>query len=148
MYIIPAEGVRVLPPEQLVQSFACVRQFFVVRNVKREVRQVEDSLQTRHLLLVYHVYHVVTHKQQSAFRMIHDIVNLFAVEFMQDGYYHRSISQRGQKRHCPMGRVTATYGYAVSFFYSGSMHHNVQLLYLSGYVVILQRSTFIVCQSV
>ena len=103
MYVIPAEGIRILPTEKLVQSFAGVRQCFVVRNVKREVRQVEDSLQTRHLLLVNHVYHVVAYKQQSAFRMINDIVNLFAVEFMQDGYYHRSISQRGQKRYCPVG---------------------------------------------
>ena len=80
--------------------------------------------------------------------MIDDIVNLFAVEFVQDGNYHRSICQCGQKRHCPVGRVATTYGYAVSFFYSSCMHHDVQLLYLSGYVVILQRSTFIVRQSV
>ena len=38
MYVIPAERVRVLSSEQFVQPFAGVCQFFVMRNVKREVR--------------------------------------------------------------------------------------------------------------
>ena len=103
LHVLTAEGVRILVPKQLVQPFAGVRQLIVVRHVQREVGQIEDTLQVGHLLLVYHVHHIVAHKQQARLRMVHDVVYLFSVEFMQYGHYHRPIRQRGQKSHCPVG---------------------------------------------
>ena len=69
--------------------------------------------------------------------MVHDVVYLFSVEFMQYGHYHRPIRQRGQESHCPVGRVTAAHGHLVTFLYTGSLHHDMQLLYLACHVVIL-----------
>ena len=80
--------------------------------------------------------------------MVDDVVNLLAVELMQDGHDDGSVGQRCHKGYGPVGRIAPTDGYAVSFPDAGSLHHDVQLLYLSRYVVILQRSAFIVGQRI
>ena len=67
MNIVATIGIGKLAAKQLVQPFTGIGQFFVVRDIQREIGQVENTLQTRHFFLVDDVDHVIAHKQQAAF---------------------------------------------------------------------------------
>ena len=80
--------------------------------------------------------------------MVDDIMYLLSIELMEDRHDDGAIGEGGEIGNSPMGGVTSTNGDAVTFLNSRSLHHDMQFLYLAGYVVILQRRTFIVCQRV
>ena len=67
---------------------------------------------------------------------------------MQYGYCHRTIGKGGKKGHRPVCTVSSTNGYLVSFLNAAIFKQDVQLLYLSCNIVILQGYSFIICQGI
>ena len=80
--------------------------------------------------------------------MVDDVLDLFAVELVQDGHGDGSVGQRGKEGDCPVRRVTAADGYLVALVYIAVLKEDMQFLYLSRYIVELQGRSLIVGQGV
>ena len=128
--------------------FARVRELFRMADEQREVGYVDDALQSGHRLGVDGLYGVVTDEEQSGTGMVDDVMDLFAVELVQDGHGDGSVGQRGKEGDCPVRRVTAADGYLVALVYIAVLKEDMQFLYLSRYIVELQGRSLIVGQGV
>ena len=101
--IVHAEGVGEFASEEFVQALTGIRELFVPGGMQREVGQIEDALQLWHLIGIDDIHHVVAHKEQLRLGMIHDVVNLLAIELMKNGHNDGPIGEGGQEGHCPVG---------------------------------------------
>ena len=58
---------------------------------------------------------MITHEEQTSLRVVHDVVNLFGIEFVKDGDCDSPISKGGKESNGPLGRVTSAKGYLITF---------------------------------
>ena len=120
---------------EFVQVLTGVGQFIRTRYHQRVVWVVDDTLQRRHGLWVDNRGHMVSHEEQTGLGVVDDIVYLFGIELMQDGYGDGSIGEGGDEGHGPLGGVTSAEGDLVTLLNPAVLKKDVQFLYLSGYIM-------------
>src|SRR3712207_4227177 len=59
-----------------------------------------------------------------------------------------AVGHRGEEAYSPVSAVASAYRNLVARTDAGTLQHDVKLGYLSGYIFILKRDSFIVCQGV
>ena len=101
-----------------------------------------------HLYGVNLCSYMVAHKEQLGVRVIDDVVNLVGHELMQNGHGNGSIGQRSQKGYSPLAGVATAEGYLVTLHDTTVFKQDVQLLYLTSHIVILQGGSLVVCQRI
>ena len=69
--------------------------------------------------------------------MIHDVVNLIRIELMQNRYSDGSIGDCCEESNSPVRTITSANGDFVAFTDSAVFKCDMQLFYLSRYIVVL-----------
>ena len=147
-HMLRPEILGIFRAEEGVEMLPRVGEFVGTREQQRIVGDMDDSLQIGHLRGIDGGSHHVAHKEQFRLAVVHDVVNLFGQELMQDGNGYSSIGERRQEGHCPMGTVAAAECNLVATFHAAVLKQNMQLLYLARYIVILQGGTLVVGQGI
>ena len=80
--------------------------------------------------------------------MVHDVVNLFRHELMQNRHRNGTIGQGSEECHRPISTVTTAEGNLVALHYAGVLKHDVQLFNLACHIVILQGGSLVVGQGI
>ena len=80
--------------------------------------------------------------------MIYDIVYLFGLKLILYRNYNGSIRNSGQKGYGPLAAISSTNSYLVALLYITVLEQDVELLYLSGYIMILQRCSPVVSEGI
>ena len=124
--------------------FAGVGYLFVAREQQRKIIHHEDTLQQGHGVLVQILPHLVAYKEQLRLRVVYDVMYIIRLELMQDRHNHRTIGDGSQEGHSPMRAVTSANRNFVAFLYATTLKDDMQLLYLSSHILVLQRGTLIV----
>ena len=80
--------------------------------------------------------------------MVDDVVYLFGAEFMKDGHCHCPVGEDGEEGDPPVSAVAAAKGNLVALLDANLLHHDMQLLYLTGNVLVLKRHSFVISESI
>ena len=80
--------------------------------------------------------------------MVHRVVYLVGRELMQDGHADRTVGESGKEGHAPAGAVPAADGNLVATLNTAVLEEDVQLLYFSGNVFVLQGCSLEICQCI
>ena len=148
MYMFLAESLWIFLAEEFVEMFARKRQLVRARQHERVVGYIYDAFERRHLRGVYRRGYDIAYKQQLCLAVIDDIVNLIGGELMEHRHCHGTVCQRGDECHCPVRAVTPANGYLVAFLHTAVFKHDMQFLYLTRHVLVLQSGSFIVCKGI
>ena len=148
MYVLLPEILGEFLAVQLVQVLAGVGQLVGTAEHERVVGVVDDAFQVRHLRRVYLRGHMVAYEEQAGVGVVDDVVNLLRHEFMQDGYCHGPVCQRGQERHGPLAGVAPAEGYLVALYDTAVLEQDMQLFYLACHIVELQGGSLVVGQRI
>ena len=80
--------------------------------------------------------------------MVDDVVHVVGLELVKDRNGYCPVSYDAQESGCPVGTVAPAQRDFVPFPDSCMFEQDMHFLYLSGHVLILQRSSFVVCQCI
>ena len=80
--------------------------------------------------------------------MIDDILDGFAVEFMQDGNGNGSVGQCGEECDSPMSGVSSADGYLVPLLNTAILEDNMYFFYFARYIVELESDSLVVSQCI
>ncbi len=138
----------ILDAKQFVEVFTGIGEFVGTRHHQRVVGDVDDTLQSRHLRGVDLCSHDIAHEEQFGIAVVHDVVNLVGHELMQDGHSHGTIGEGGEESHRPVGTVASAKSDLVALCHTRVLEHDVEFLYLSCHIVILQGRSLVVCQCI
>ena len=107
--LLAVEGVEVL---------AGIGQLLRTGEDEREVGTADDTFQAGHGLGIDGTSHIVACKEEFGIRVVHDVVNLFGHELVQDGHGNGSVGQGSDEGHGPLAGVASAECYLVSFLYA------------------------------
>ena len=113
--VLLAEVFGIFLAEHFVEVFAGILQLFAARHQDGEVRHHHDAFQQGHRAFVEVFPHLVAHKEQFGFGVVHDVVDVVCLELVEDGHDDCAVGQRGKEGHAPVGTVAAADGNLVSF---------------------------------
>ena len=123
--VLLAEILGIFFAEELVQVLAGIVHFLAAGDEDGEVGHQEDAFQQGHGVFVQVFPNHVAHKEQLGFGVVHDVVYVVGLEFMQNGYDDCSIGQGGEECHAPVRAVASADGYLVSFPDAAGLKDNV-----------------------
>ena len=132
-----AEIFGIFMAKHLIQVLAGISELFATREMKREVGQIDNSLQPVHLIGIHVLYYIVTHKENTGVRMVHDVMNLIGIKLMKDRDNHGTIGERSQECYCPMSTIAPANGHFIAFADSAVLKKDMQLFYFACHVVVL-----------
>ena len=104
-HMVGTEKFRELLSEKTVQVLAGINHLVGAAHEKRVINDVDDSLHLRHGFGIQVLPDLLADKQQFGLAVVHDVVNLIGLEFMQNRHRYGTISQCSQKGGSPMGRI-------------------------------------------
>ena len=136
---LSVEGIAVL------ESF---HQSFVSTDYRGEFSHLNNAQQLRHGVLIQVFPHLVSHKKQSGFWVIDDIMYIIRFKFVKNRHNNSSISDGCQESNCPVCTVTTADGNFITRLDTGTFQYNMEFCNLASHVFILESSTFIVSQGV
>ena len=146
VYVLFAEEFGILLTVKFVEPFAGFGESFVTAQLKHEIGDVDDALQSRHRVRVECGPNHIAHKEQTGIGVVDNVVHLLCLKLMEDGHRNGAIGQRGQESHRPMCTIAAANGNFITGLNTGIFKEDVQFLDFARYVFILQRSSFVVGQ--
>ena len=120
---------------EFVQMFAGIGQLVGTTDHQRIIGIVDDTFQCGHRLRVDNRSHMITYEQQAGFRMIHDVMNLFSVELMQDGNGNCTIGEGSKECYSPLWWIAATHCNLVAFLDATVFKKDVQFFYFPGNIM-------------
>ncbi len=148
VHMLLAEIFRIFLAKNLIEMLAGISEFVGAAHRKRIVGYVDDTLQIHHLSGVNLCSHHITHEEQFCLAVVHDVVYLLRQKLVEDRHSHGAIGQSGEECHSPVGRVSSAESDLVALLHTAVFKHDVEFLYLAGYVVILQSLATEISQSV
>ena len=106
--------------------------------------------QVRHLVRRKAFPNYLVHKQDTGFRMVHQVMDVARLEFVQDGYCHGAIGNGRQETHAPVGLVAGADGHLVPLLETALLKGNVDLGHPARYIPVGQGHPLIVgeCRAV
>ena len=127
LYIVRAEVHGVLLAEEPVEVLAGIGHLFraAVQDAVFVAGVGEDAFQSRHFLDIELRPYLFAHEEQLGIGVVHDVMDLFRVELVEDGHSHGTVAQRGQKGDAPACRVTAADGHFVTMLYAGGLEDDM-----------------------
>ena len=80
--------------------------------------------------------------------MIHQIVDAFGLEFVQDGHRDRSVGGGCEEADAPVGLVAGTEGHLVAFLQTALLEGDVQKPDSLGDILVLEGDSLVIGQGV
>ena len=139
---------RVLLAEQLVQMFARISEFLAARDEHCEIHDRDDAFKVRHLLLVEVRPYPVAGKEHLRLGMVHYIMNLVWLEFVEDWHCYGSVCDSRQECDSPVRRVSAADCDLVALLDASVLEYYMELGDSSRHIVILECGALVIGQSV
>ena len=120
---------------ELIEVFAGVGQLVGTTDHQRIIGVVDDAFKRGHCHRVDNGGNMIAHKQQTCFRVIDNIMDLFGIELMQDGNGDSAVGECCQEGDSPLRRVAATEGNLVALLNTTVLEEDMYLLDLSGHIM-------------
>ena len=144
--VLGAEILRILLAERLVEVLADEGALLGVGIQELEGIDLDDRRQAGHLLLGEAFPDDLVHEQDAGLGMVHEIVDIAGLEFVQDGNGDGPVGEGGEETHAPVGLVPGTDGDLVAPVEAALLEGDVQLGDPAGDVPVGQRHTLVVGQ--
>ena len=134
-----------------VQGGECLRQ--VVTHVLKVLRtrikvlegiHLDDDVQSRHLGLGQAFPKDFVHEENLGFGVVHEIMDIAWLEFVQDGYGNRAVCQCGEEAYSPVGLVARADGDFVALLEAAFLESYMQVLDTLGNCLVSQGYTMVV----
>ena len=147
-YVLSAEILGVFASEHLVEVFAGVGELVGAREAERVVGYVDDAFQSWHPHGIDLCGHDISHEEELRLAVVDDVMDLFGCELVEHWHGDGSIGESGEECHCPVCAVASAEGDLVASLNASVLEEDVEFLYLSRHVVVLQGDALIVGEGV
>ena len=141
------KAVRIFLSEKFVEMLACLGYPVIGRIQQGEIIHQYDRVQARHLRLGQFLPYHITHKENPGLGVVDQMVDIAALELVQQRHGHGSVCHGSKKRHSPVCLVTGAYRYLVTTFQSAHLQHDMYLLYPAGHITVIQSNPVIIRKS-
>ena len=139
--------VRIFLSEKFVEMLAGMC-YLVIGGVQQgKIIHQYDGVQSRHLRLGQLLPHHIPHKEDPGLGVVDQMVDIAALELVQQRHGHGSVCQCGQKGHCPVGLIAGAYRYLVTALQAAHLQHDVNLFYSAGDIPEIKGDTIVVRKS-
>ena len=105
---------------------------------------LDHNLEIRHFLRLEAFPDNIVHKQHTGIRVVHQIVYVAGLEFMEDGNGHCAISDGCQEADSPVGLVAGAYCNFVTLFEAALFKSNMKLGYPQGHLTVCEGHALVV----
>ena len=133
---------------EFVEVLAGVGELIGAANHQRVIGIVDDAFEGGHSHGIDDCGYMVAYEEQTGLGVIDDIMDLFGIELMQDGYGNGTVGERGQECNSPLRGVAATKGNFVATLDAAVLEENMDFLDLTGYIMELQGLSLVVCERI
>lgn len=133
--VFRSETVGIAASEELVEAVAGFGHLRVLAEGEAVFRDVDGRFETRHRGLVEVFPDGGVHEEHFGLRVVHEMVDGFRLELVEDGHRHVAAGDDGEESHGPVGRVLPAQGYLVARLEPCRLEHYVHLGYQLGHVL-------------
>ena len=143
-----AEIFGILVSEDFIEMFAGISEFLRTGKDEREIGKIDDTFERGHLFGIDFCGYYIAHEEHLALAVVYDVVNLFGLELILYRNHDGTIGNNGQEGYCPLAAISSANSYLVALYHTAVLEQDVELFYLSGYIMILQCCSFVIGKSI
>ena len=144
IYTVGMEAAGIFLAEKLIEVLSGMG-YLVIGGIEQgKIVHQDNGVQARHLRLGEAFPHHIPDEEHTGVGMVDEVVDVPALELMQQRHGHGSVGQGREEGNGPVGLVPRADGYLVAALQSAHLEHDMYLLNPAGHVPVVEGHSVVV----